>query len=196
MAQYTEFLYRIVDVYCDGDFNNLFQNITTSLPIENNIRSKLYEHYKYFEIGFETAELFMHEFKTKYNELVPRIRLYYDAMMDDKFKMLNNDTRTRIYELVRNAENNSNIISDSKSQFKDTPYTSYQTDTQFNTTVTDGNSSSENSSEISQNDTYEETMNGLVGITPAEAIKRYMDIWIDIEVWLIKEFRELFMEVY
>ena len=196
MALYTEFLWKIVNVYCEGDYNNLFGDITTSLPIENDVRRKLFNHYKYFEIGFETAERFLHEFRVKYDELVPRIKLYYNALMDEKFKHLSNDTRSRIYELVRQAENTSNIISDSKSTFKDTPYTSYENDEIFNTTVTDGTSSSENSSETGQNDTYEEEMSGLVGITPAEAIKRYMDIWLDIELWVIKEFRELFMEVY
>lgn len=198
MAQYTEFLYKVVDDVFDGDYNQLYGNIEIGIPIEEDIKKKLYLHYRIFEIGFETVDRFLYEFLVKYNELIPRIKMSYEALMNEKFKMLTNDTRTRIYQLVRDANNTSSVESNSKSSFKDTPYTYYAntSENSFNTTITDGDSNSVNESEINQTDDYNETMNGLVGITPSEAIKRYMDIWFDIELMVIKEFRELFMEVY
>lgn len=198
MAQYTEFLYKVVDESFNGDYNQLFGDINIGIPIEDSIKKKVFLHYRNFEIGFETVERFLYEFLVKYNELIPRIKMSYEALMDEKFKMLTNDTRTRIYKLVRDAENTSFVESSSKSSFKDTPYTYYNNTAEqsFNTTVTDGSSESDNVTQIDQEDNYNETMNGLVGITPSEAIKRYMDIWFDIELMVIKEFRELFMEVY
>ena len=196
MAQYTEFLYVVVNEYLNGNYTDLFGNITTGLPIEDDIRSKVYGHYKYFEIGYETVERFLYEFKIKYNELIPKIKLVYQAFENDNFKTLSNDVRSRIYELARKATNENELESDSKSQFKDTPYTTYPTDTNYNTTVTDGNSSSTSVAETNQKDEYNETINGLVNMTYAEAIKKYLDIWYDIELYVVKEFRELFMEVY
>ena len=200
MAQYTEFLYKVVNETFGGDYTQLYGGIEIGIPIEEDIKKKLYAHYRNFEIGFETVDYFLYEFLVKYNELVPKIKMYYEALMNEKFKILSNDTRSRIYKLVRDANNTSSVESSSVSNYKDTPYTAYvqssETNYVYNTTVTDGSSDSINESEIKQEDNYDETMSGLVGITPAEAIKRYMDIWFDIELMVIKEFRELFMEVY
>ena len=196
MAQYTEFLYNIVDVYLSGDYKQLYGNISTNLPIEDDIRSKLYGHYKYFEIGYETAERFLYEFKIKYNELIPKIKLTYEAFMNENFKNLDNYAHKRLYQLARSAMHKNELTSSSNSQFKDTPYTQYSNADQYNTTVTDGSSSSLSDASTAQNDTYNEEISGYSNMTSAEAVKKYLDVWYDIELWVIKEFRDLFMEVY
>ena len=150
-----------------------------------------------------TEERFAKEFKTLWEEIIPMANNYFKAMATPELISFVNDIRKREYTFGRNTTSKAGKLSGTNSnkiQFKDTPYSSYPTDTKYNTTVTD-NSSTTTSEQTTpstgtQDDTFKESVTGLNGLTPAEAIKKYMDIVTDVDLWIIKQMRQVFMGVY
>lgn len=204
LAEYTELLYAVVEESLNNDYKELFPEYNLfDNSHKDELEQKIFSHYYFYEIGLETEEMFFKQFKTRFLEIIPMANNYFKAMASPDLIKFYNDTRTRNYTLNRDntskSGNTKNKVS-SDVTFKDTPYTSYQNDTQYNTTVTDSGSTSDFSQStpntFNGTDTFNETVNGLNGMTGAEAIKKYLDIVMDVDLWIIKQLRELFMEVY
>lgn len=204
IALYTETLYDFVYNFYADDYTKLFPEYNLyEQAHKSELEKKVYNHFYFYEIGFETEERFAKEFKTLWEEIIPMANNYFKAMATPELISFVNDTRKREYTLDRDTTSKAgklNGTNSNKIQFKDTPYSSYPTDTKYNTTVTDnsGTTTSEQTtpSTGTQDDTFKESVTGLNGLTPAEAIKKYMDIVTDVDLWIIKQMRQVFMEVY
>lgn len=236
MAIYTEELHNLVRNMFDGDFNEMFpQYLLFDESHKEELQLKVYNYYKYLEIGFETEERFLHEFRSTWSNIIPLANNYYEVTLKPELKNLQNFIRNR--RLVEDKKNHvesevtdtNNIgklqdttdidgktTTERKSQFKDTPYTRYVDDSIYNTNVNDDNSTDIEDTtttktteqlvdsirtigdikDDNEDNTITEDETGLNGITYAEALSEYKKAIFDVDMWIISQLRELFMEVY
>lgn len=78
------------------------------------LNKKIKDHYKFQEIGFETAELFKHYLNTTMNEIMP----YYNVLYKNQFNLIGMDIFKNYdltEELTRNADGSSTSESTSQS---------------------------------------------------------------------------------
>ena len=215
MAIYTIELEDYVHYMFEDDYTKIYPTYT--LFDENHkeeLEKKVYEHYRIYELGMETYERWLHEFRTKWNEIIPLANKYFEALSSPLLLKFGNDIRTHHYTLDRdetlnkgtitNTGNYSNSNSNSR-VFEDTPYTRVgQTDYATDKTKDTGSSSGNNSNSSvhtvpqasTQDDTIHETYEGVNDMTYADAVKRYTQYIFDVDMWIINQMRDLFMMVY
>lgn len=204
MAICTETLNNVVNDELEGDFNLLFPEYNLfDDEHKDELQKKIFDHYRFREIGFETTERFIHEFKTKLLEIIPLANLYYESMANEKLKQLYNWWRKKNYTRNKNGNKNDGNYSTSNTAnntFNDTPYSSYPSNSNYSTTTNKNTSSgtTKHDKDAVYQDTeiYNDNEEGFNGMTPAEAIKKYMDVLMDVDMWIIDNLNELFMGVY
>ena len=188
--------------------------------------SKILKHYYTREISAETVGLWQLWLNTRMGEIMPYYnKLYESALIEfDPFKDTNytrNHGGTFTGDTVRNGRSEidvdnsvtSNGTSNSKNLFSDTPQgaitnienESYLTnatlikDTDNNTTNTDGNSTTQNTETtgITNTDNWIETIVGKQStVSYSKLLQEFRDTFLNIDVMIINDLSDLFMNLW
>lgn len=188
--------------------------------------SKILKHYYTREISAETVGLWQLWLNTRMGEIMPYYnKLYESALLEfDPFKDTNysrNHGGTFTGDTVRNGRSEidvdnsvtSNGTSNSKNLFSDTPQgaitnienESYLTnatlikDTDTNTTTTDGNSTTQNTETtgITNTDNWIETIVGKQStVSYSKLLQEFRDTFLNIDVMIINDLSDLFMNLW
>ena len=174
------------------------------------LNKKIYDHYRFREIGLETPDLFKHFLNMTMNEIMP----YYKEIYTYQLSMLEKDifqNFDQTEEFDRNTEGDSTSTSSSsgtgsnKAIFNDTPQgeiTEEEIDAySYATNITKSGSESENTvedvSELSNTESYVKHITGNVG---ARYYPEVMSIFIknlmNIDMEIISKLEDLFMSIY
>ena len=188
--------------------------------------SKILKHYYTREISAETVGLWQLWLNTRMGEIMPYYnKLYESALLEfDPFKDVNysrNHGGTFTGDTRRNGRSDvsddnsvtSNGTYNSKNLFSDTPQgaitnienESYLTnatlikDTDTNTTNTDGNSTTQNTETtgITNTDNWIETIVGKQStVSYSKLLKEFRDTFLNIDVMIINDLSDLFMNLW
>ena len=188
--------------------------------------SKILKHYYTREISAETVGLWQLWLNTRMGEIMPYYnKLYESALLEfDPFKDTNysrNHGGTFTGDTRRNGRSDvsvdnsvtSNGTSNSKNLFSDTPQgaitnienESYLTnatlikDTDTNTTNTDGNSTTQNTETtgITNTDNWIETIVGKQStVSYSKLLQEFRDTFLNIDVMIINDLSDLFMNLW
>ena len=207
MSKYTlELRY----LYEDENFNlfdfpyNLYNN-----DLKPWFEEKFYQHFMFYEIGFDTIGMFKQRLMTKLNDIYPYYRQLYETEIRSKNIdfMLNKDLKeSYIRELTSNSNSNqeSNVTSNGLSTAGQlTPRliaNSQKIDKFMDTAQKDNSSSNSTSSGESNGNSKEEytlTSQGNIGITSsAELLAKWRETLLNIDLMIFEECNELFMQIF
>ena len=207
MSKYTlELRY----LYEDENFNlfdfpyNLYNN-----DLKPWFEEKFYQHFMFYEIGFDTIGMFKQRLMTKLNDIYPYYRQLYETEIRSKNIdfMLNKDLKeSYIRELTSNSNSNqeSNVSSNSLSTAGQlTPSliaNSQKIDKFMDSAQKDNGSSSSSSSGESNGNSREEytlTSQGNIGITSsAELLAKWRETILNIDLMIFEECNDLFMQIF
>lgn len=226
-AKYTEILYNLLNdnttktlidnallsypLYISHK-NYEYMNIPNLIPTRKEINTKILNHYKYREIGFETVGRFIEELEIAMNEIMP----YYNQMLyslDQDFDVIFNvnyqRTRERVNETSGSVNTESSMTNSGKNISSDTPQgelsitsqnidnVSYANNVAWNKDSSTANG--ESSSSGAENENIVETVKGNYGVISAqELILKYRETIINIVDMIIndRKIKDLFMNVY
>ncbi len=176
---------------------------------------KVIDHYRFRQIGQETVGRFLHYFRTRIREIMP----YYVQLYEFDAKFRNIDDPLESYNLVEtfqqatkgNGKTTSKITSNTKgtadnlSKFSDTPQgniTNLDTHLTNATKVTGSDTSNttgdttgttEDKGEVS----HTLTRRGNIGVQPLGGeVENIRNAFINIDVQIIDELSDLFLQVY
>ena len=207
MSKYTlELRY----LYEDENFNlfdfpyNLYNN-----DLKPWFEEKFYQHFMFYEIGFDTIGMFKQRLMTKLNDIYP----YYSQLYETEIRskgidfMLNKDLKeSYIRELTSNSNSNqeSNVTSNSLStagQLTPSLIANSQKIDKFMDSAQKDNSSSNSTSTGESNgnsrEEYTLTSQGNIGITSsAELLAKWRDVLINIDLMIFEECNDLFMQIF
>lgn len=172
------------------------------------LNQKIIDHYYFREIGFETAALFTRFLNRKMNEIMP----YYNQLyLSEKIKIEPltrldySETYTRNNEITANTTNDSSQTSSSKNVSSDTPQgmlsigdienETYATDaTLANDSSTANTKTNQSSTTI---DNYIKTIAGNNAVrTDSEMLKEFRETFLNIDMMVIDELSDLFLNLY
>ena len=207
MSKYTlELRY----LYEDENFNlfdfpyNLYNN-----DLKPWFEEKFYQHFMFYEIGFDTIGMFKQRLMSKLNDIYPYYRDLYETEIRSKGIdfMLNKDLKeSYIRELTSNSNSNqeSNVSSNSlstagqltpsliaNSQKIDKFMDSAQKDNSSNSSTSTGESNGNSKEE------YTLTSQGNIGITSsAELLTKWRETLLNIDLMIFEECNDLFMQIF
>ena len=207
MSKYTlELRY----LYEDENFNlfdfpyNLYNN-----ELKPWFEEKFFQHFMFYEIGFDTIGMFKQRLMTKLNVIYPYYRDLYKTMIRSKGIdfMLNKDLKeSYIRELTSNSNSNqeSNVTSNSLStagQLTPSLIANSQKIDKFMDSAQKDNSSSNSTSTGESNgnsrEEYTLTSQGNIGITSsAELLTKWRETIINIDLMIFEECNDLFMQIF
>jgi hypothetical protein len=169
------------------------------------LEKKILDRYFFREIGFETVAQFKHFLRTRMNEIMPYYNQHYVA--NNIFKTYDPYKNKDFFiEDERNTTgNNSNNSSGSstnteKTVFNDTPTSKLGTE-DYATNITDSNdqnnNTGESSGEFENTETYISHLHGHDGMKyPSDILRDLRNTFNNIDVEIIEELSDLFMNVY
>ena len=202
MAHYTTTIKTLID--------NNFDFGLKEYPIWNEsyrniLNKKILNHYYEDEIGFETAELFKFYLNSKMFEIMN----YYNVLYENQEQLINNalenvdlyeeTTRNNVNSVNTNSSSNSN----SKNLFQDTPQGQIDfTDIEnqkwaTNLTMNKSNVSDASNSNGQNNETFTRHVHGNNGKDyKAKILKDIKNNLLNIDLMIINELKDLFMQIY
>ena len=170
---------------------------------------KFYQHFMFYEIGFDTIGMFKQRLMTKLNDLYPYYRQLYETEIRTKGIdfMLNKDLKeSYIRELTSNSNSNqeSNVTSNGLStagQLTPSLIANSQKIDKFMDTAQKDNSSSNSTSTGESNgnskEEYTLTSQGNIGITSsAELLTKWRETLLNIDLMIFEECNDLFMQIF
>ena len=207
MSKYTlELRY----LYEDENFNlfdfpyNLYNN-----DLKPWFEEKFYQHFMFYEIGFDTIGMFKQRLMTKLNDIYPYYRQLYETEIRSKGIdfMLNKDLKeSYVRELTSNSNSNqeSNVTSNSLStagQLTPSLIANSQKIDKFMDSAQKDNSSSNSTSTGESNgnsrEEYTLTSQGNIGITSsAELLTKWRETILNIDLMIFEECNDLFMQIF
>ena len=207
MSKYTlELRY----LYEDENFNlfdfpyNLYNN-----DLKPWFEEKFYQHFMFYEIGFDTIGMFKQRLMSKLNDIFPYYKQLYETEIRVKGIdfMLNKDLKeSYVRELTSNSNSNqeSNVTSNSLSTAGQlTPSliaNSQKIDKFMDSAQKDNSSTSSSSSGESNGNSREEytlTSQGNIGITSsAELLTKWRETILNIDLMIFEECNDLFMQIF
>ncbi len=207
MSKYTlELRY----MYEDKNFNlfdfpyNLYDN-----DLKPWFEEKFYQHFMFYEIGFDTIGMFKQRLMSKLNDIFPYYKQLYETEIRTKNIdfMLNKDLKeSYVRELTSNSNSNqeSNVISNGLSTAGQlTPSliaNSQKIDKFMDSAQKDNSSSNSTSSGESNGNSREEytlTSQGNIGITSsAELLAKWRETILNIDLMIFEECNDLFMQIF
>ena len=207
MSKYTlELRY----LYEDENFNlfdfpyNLYNN-----DLKPWFEEKFFQHFMFYEIGFDTIGMFKQRLMTKLNDIYPYYKQLYETEIRSKGIdfMLNKDLKeSYVRELTSNSNSSqeSNAVSSGLSTAGQlTPSlisNSQKIDKFMDTAQKDESSSNATSTGESTGNSKEEytlISQGNIGITSsAELLSKRRDVLINIDLMIFEECNDLFMQIY
>ena len=207
MSKYTlELRY----LYEDENFNlfdfpyNLYNN-----DLKPWFEEKFYQHFMFYEIGFDTIGMFKQRLMSKLNDIFPYYKQLYETEIRSKGIdfMLNKDLKeSYVRELTSNSNSNqeSNITSNSLStagQLTPSLIANSQKIDKFMDSAQKDNSSSNSTSTGESNgnsrEEYTLTSQGNIGITSsAELLAKWRETILNIDLMIFEECNDLFMQIF
>ena len=170
---------------------------------------KFYQHFMFYEIGFDTIGVFKQRLTTKLNDIYPYYRDLYETIIRSKGIdfMLNKDLKeSYVRELTSNSNSNqeSNVTSNGLSTAGQlTPSliaNSEKIDKFMDTAQKDNGSSNSKATGESTGNSREEytlTSQGNIGITSsAELLAKWREVLINIDLMIFEECNDLFMQIF
>ena len=170
---------------------------------------KFYQHFMFYEIGFDTIGMFKQRLMSKLNDIFPYYKQLYETEIRTKGIdfMLNKDLKeSYVRELTSNSNSNqeSNVTSNSLSTAGQlTPSliaNSQKIDKFMDTAQKDNSSSNSISSGESNGNSKEEytlTSQGNIGITSsAELLTKWRETLLNIDLMIFEECNDLFMQIF
>ena len=170
---------------------------------------KFYQHFMFYEIGFDTIGMFKQRLMSKLNDIFPYYKQLYETEIRTKGIdfMLNKDLKeSYVRELTSNSNSNqeSNVTSNSLSTAGQlTPSliaNSQKIDKFMDSAQKDNSSSSSTSSGESNGNSKEEytlTSQGNIGITSsAELLTKWRETLLNIDLMIFEECNDLFMQIF
>lgn len=205
MAKYT----TTIKTLLDNGFTFSLQKEDYPIFDENyreTLNNKILNHYMFYEIGFETAELFNFYLKTKMNEIMP----VYNTLYLNQKKMLESDLFKNVDmeeqftgDSTTNSQSNSQNNANSKNLYQDTPQGKiWQTDienaeyaTNFSTNETSNNINDETNA-TNLNNYIRKTIGNNGNLYPIEILEKIKNNILNIDMLIIDELGELFMKIW
>ena len=170
---------------------------------------KFYQHFMFYEIGFDTIGMFKQRLMSKLNDIFPYYKQLYETEIRSKGIdfMLNKDLKeSYVRELTSNSNSNqeSNVTSNGLSTAGQlTPSliaNSQKIDKFMDSAQKDNSSSSSSSSGESNGNSREEytlTSQGNIGITSsAELLAKWRETLLNIDLMIFEECNDLFMQIF
>ena len=207
MSKYTlELRY----IYEDENFTlfdfpyNLYDN-----DLKPWFEEKFFQHFMFYEIGFDTIGMFKQRLMSKLNDIFPYYKQLYETEIRTKGIdfMLNKDLKeSYVRELTSNSNSNqeSNVTSNSLStagQLTPSLIANSQKIDKFMDTAQKDNSSSNSTSTGESNgnsrEEYTLTSQGNIGITSsAELLAKWRETILNIDLMIFEECNDLFMQIF
>ena len=207
MSKYTlELRY----LYEDENFNlfdfpyNLYNN-----DLKPWFQEKFFQHFMFYEIGFDTIGMFKQRLMSKLNDIFPYYKQLYETEIRTKNIdfMLNKDLKeSYVRELTSNSNSNqeSNVTSNSLStagQLTPSLIANSQKIDKFMDSAQKDNSSSNSTSTGESNgnsrEEYTLTSQGNIGITSsAELLTKWRETLLNIDLMIFEECNDLFMQIF
>ena len=207
MSNYT---LQLRYLYEDENFNlfdfpyNLYNN-----DLKPWFEEKFYQHFMFYEIGFDTIGMFKQRLMSKLNDIFPYYKQLYETEIRSKGIdfMLNKDLKeSYVRELTSNSNSNqeSNVTSNNLSTAGQlTPSliaNSEKIDKFMDTAQKDNSSSNSTSTGESNGNSREEytlTSQGNIGITSsAELLTKWRETLLNIDLMIFEECNDLFMQIF
>ena len=168
---------------------------------------KVIDHYLFRQIGQETVGRFLHYFRSKIREIMPYYIQLYESV--DLYKSIEDPLES--YSLTETYERDTSSSGTTKSsgsttdkreeRFSNTPQGSIDNIDKYMTeaTVNDDSTSSSGNSESTDTgkETYKLTRRGNIGVQPlGQELKVLRDSFLNIDMMIIDELKDLFLKVY
>ena len=170
---------------------------------------KFFQHFMFYEIGFDTIGMFKQRLMSKLNDIYPYYKQLYETEIRSKGIdfMLNKDLKeSYVRELTSNSNSNqeSNVTSNGLSTAGQlTPSliaNSQKIDKFMDSAQKDNSSSNSTSSGKSNGNSKEEytlTSQGNIGITSsAELLTKWRETLLNIDLMIFEECNDLFMQIF
>lgn len=162
------------------------------------LNKKILDHYWNQEIGLETIELFVFNLRRKMNEIMPLYNQFYTSQLleVDPFITFESESSTNT-ESESAATNAANSEAKTRAASSEPPQMQLSENEDYATGVTDNITNAENSATANSNETSLGTVNtrGFSGAMP-DLLLKYRDTFLNIDVQIIEECRELFMGLW
>ena len=207
MSNYT---LQLRYLYEDENFNlfdfpyNLYNN-----DLKPWFEEKFFQHFMFYEIGFDTIGMFKQRLMSKLNDIFPYYKQLYETEIRSKGIdfMLNKDLKeSYVRELTSNSNSNqeSNVTSNGLStagQLTPSLIANSQKIDKFMDTAqkdnTSSNSSSSGESTGNSKEEYTLTSQGNIGITSsAELLTKWRETLLNINLMIFEECNDLFMQIF
>ena len=207
MSKYT---LQLRYIYEDENYNlfdfpyNLYDN-----DLKPWFQEKFFQHFMFYEIGFDTIGMFKQRLMSKLNDIFPYYKQLYETEIRSKGIdfMLNKDLKeSYVRELTSNSNSNqeSNVTSNSLStagQLTPSLIANSQKIDKFMDSAQKDNSSSNSTSTGESNgnsrEEYTLTSQGNIGITSsAELLTKWRETLLNIDLMVFEECNDLFMQIF
>lgn len=160
---------------------------------------KVIDHFYFRQIGQETVGRWLHYFRSRVREIMPRYIDMYNTVeimrnVDDPF---GNIDITETYESTNRGSSSSSSTSSGVSKFADTPQGNINNLDNYltNANINNGDDESTSTSEATQSHTI--TRKGNQGVnTYAHDIIEFRQSIIDVDMMIIDDLNDLFLKVY
>ena len=161
---------------------------TADVPFDKKVfEQKIIDHYRFRQIGQETVGRWLHYFRTRIREIMP----YYVQLYEFEAKWFNVDDPLESYNLVETFKQESSGSGSQTNKFSDTPQGSVENLDSYLTTA------SQNSDSTSGNTSHTLTRRGNIGVQPLGGeVQNIRDAFINIDLMVINELKDLFLMVY
>ena len=174
---------------------------------KETFEQKILDHYRFRQIGQETVGRWLHYFRTRMKEIMP----YYVQLYEFEAKWFNVDDPLESYNLVETYQGNTSGTgkvttsgsseSSGSNRFSDTPQGSIDNLDSYLTNATkttaSGSDSSHTGTENTGTDHHTLTRRGNIGVQPLGGeVKNIRDAFINIDLMVINELKDLFLQVY
>ena len=170
---------------------------------------KFFQHFMFYEIGFDTIGMFKQRLMSKLNDIFPYYKQLYETEIRSKGIdfMLNKDLKeSYVRELTSNSNSNqeSNVTSNSLStagQLTPSLIANSQKIDKFMDSAQKDNSTSNSTSTGESNgnskEEYTLTSQGNIGITSsAELLTKWRETILNIDLMIFEECNDLFMQIF
>ena len=211
MSKYTIEVYSLLKDKNFKMFDFDYDFYTDNQDIKQSFEAKFIDTYLFNEIGYETVARFKHFLKRKLNNIMPYYKQLYETELRTKDIdfMLNKDL-TETFERLVEGENISNVNSNSTNSSNDKVKESYLeqglanidlehklTGVTSNNTTIESNSISSSTDKNNNKETTKLISQGNIGVTSsAELLEKWRKILINIDMLIIEECADLFMQIY
>lgn len=215
MSKYTTEVRFICESYCSlnesGEYGKIDDIIDASMdkifdfeyPIFDSdykrvLQRKILKHYYTREIGAESVGLWKHWLNTRLNEIMPYYNKMYESDRLEFNPLFDTDiTRTHSGSGTNIGDSNSNV--ESLDKYSDTPQGGVKNliNETYLTNATLVTNKGSNKTNVNTTDEYVEKVTGKQGTgTYANMIKEYRQTLINVDMLVIDELKDLFLNLW